>query len=363
MNLMQSYKIAVLPGDGIGPEVMKAALKVLDTSGEIEAVRFDYEYAQVGGCAIDETGEPLSKETLEMCQHSDAVLLGAVGGPSWESLPHDQKPEQALLKLRSGLGLYSNLRPAVVFPALAKASSLREDVVKGVDIMVVRELTGGIYFGTPKGTDKNRSWNTMVYQRHEVERIARVAFDLARKRNGRVTSVDKANVLDVSQFWRDIVIEVHKNYADVALDHMYVDNAAMQLVRTPRQFDVIVTSNMFGDILSDIAAMVTGSLGMLPSASLGEKHALYEPVHGSAPDLAGQGKANPLAMIMSVAMMLNYTLDLPQAGAAIQTAVSEVLEAGYRTGELYQPGDKLVNTNEISELVIKKMLAVRKRVV
>jgi len=359
---MQNYKIAVLPGDGIGPEVMDAALKVLDAVGEMESVQFEYEYAQVGGCAIDETGSPLSKETLDMCQRSDAALLGAVGGPKWESLPQDRKPEQALLKLRGGLGLYSNLRPAVVFPALAGASSLREEIVSGVDVMVVRELTGGIYFGTPKGADENKGWNTMVYERHEVERIARVAFDLARKRSGRVCSVDKANVLDVSQFWRDIVIEVHKDYPDVELEHMYVDNAAMQLVRTPKQFDVIVTGNMFGDILSDIASMVTGSLGMLPSASLGEKYSLYEPVHGSAPDIAGQNIANPLAMIMSVAMMLSYTLDLPQAGATIQAAVSEVLEAGYRTGELYQEGNKLVTTTEMSELVIKKLAQIRERV-
>ncbi len=359
---MQSYKIAVLPGDGIGPEVMDAALKVLDAVGKMESVQFEYEYAQVGGCAIDETGSPLSKETLQMCQRSDAALLGAVGGPKWESLPQDKKPEQALLKLRGGLGLYSNLRPAVVFPALARASSLQEEIVSGVDVMVVRELTGGIYFGTPKGADENKGWNTMVYERHEVERIARVAFDLARKRNSRVCSVDKANVLDVSQFWRDIVIEVHKDYPDVELEHMYVDNAAMQLVRTPKQFDVIVTGNMFGDILSDIASMVTGSLGMLPSASLGEKYSLYEPVHGSAPDIAGQNVANPLAMIMSVAMMLSYTLDLPQAGAAVQEAVSKVLEAGYRTGELFQEGDKLVTTTEMSELVIKKLTQVRERV-
>ncbi|MCF7822698.1 MAG: 3-isopropylmalate dehydrogenase [Candidatus Marinimicrobia bacterium] len=359
---MRSYKIAVLAGDGIGPEVMNAALKVLNTIGEMEAVKFEYEYAQVGGCAIDETGYPISEETLDMCKRSDSVLLGAVGGPKWESLPQDQKPEQALLKLRGGLGLYSNLRPAVVFPALADSSSLREEVVSGVDVMVVRELTGGIYFGTPKGSDQNKAWNTMVYERHEVERIAHVAFDLARKRSGRVTSVDKANVLDVSQFWRDIVIEVHKQYPDIKLDHMYVDNAAMQLVRTPKQFDVIVTSNMFGDILSDIASMVTGSLGMLPSASLGEKYALYEPVHGSAPDIAGQGKANPLAMIMSVSMMLNYTLDLPKSGLAIQTAISEVLESGYRTAELYREGDKLVSTDEMSDLVIKKLTQVSERV-
>ena len=352
---MRTFKLAVLPGDGIGPEVMEAAIRVLNKVGDLEAVAFDYEYAQVGGCAIDEGGTPLSKETLTLCQHSDAVLLGAVGGPKWESLPQEQKPEQALLKLRSGLGLYSNLRPAMVFPALVDASSLREEIVSGVDVMVVRELTGGIYFGTPKGADEDRGWNTMVYERHEVERIARVAFDLARKRRGRVTSVDKANVLDVSQFWRDIVIQVHQDYPDVTLDHMYVDNAAMQLVRSPKQFDVIVTGNMFGDILSDIAAMVTGSLGMLPSASLGERYALYEPVHGSAPDIAGQNKANPLAMILSVAMMLSYTLDLPGAGAAVQEAVAAVLEAGYRTQELYREGDKLVGTSEMSDLVIQKL--------
>lgn len=352
MGSMKTFKIAVLPGDGIGPEVMDAALKVLDKVGELESVKFEYETALVGGCAIDKSGAPLSEATLEMCRRSDAVLLGAVGGPRWEALPQDQKPEQALLKLRSGLGLFSNLRPAVVFPALAGASSLKEDIVSGVDVMVVRELTGGIYFGSPKGANENRGWNTMVYEKYEVERIARVAFELARKRSGRVTSVDKANVLDVSQFWRDIVIDIHKEYPDVTLDHMYVDNAAMQLVRSPKQFDVIVTGNLFGDILSDIAAMVTGSLGMLPSASLGEKYALYEPVHGSAPDIAGQNKANPLAMISSVAMMLNYTLDMPEAGAAIQSAVAAVLDAGYRSQELYQEGDKLVSTTQMRDLVI-----------
>ena len=352
---MKSFKIAVLGGDGIGPEVMDAALKVLDKIGEMESVDFQYEYAQVGGCAIDETGSPLSEATLELCRRSDSVLLGAVGGPKWENLPQDKKPEQALLGLREGLGLYSNLRPANVFPALAGASSLREEIVSGVDVMVVRELTGGIYFGSPKGADADKGWNTMVYERHEVERIAHVAFDLAQKRNGKLTSVDKANVLDVSQFWRDIVIEVHKQYPDVELDHMYVDNACMQMVRDPKQFDVIVTGNMFGDILSDVAAMVTGSLGMLPSASLGSEYALYEPVHGSAPDIAGQNKANPLAMILSVAMMLNYTLEMPRAGRVLMEGVSELLEEGYRTTELHQAGDKLVSTSEMSELLIAKL--------
>jgi len=352
---MRSINLAILGGDGIGPEVMDASLKILNKIGELESVDFNYEYALVGGCAIDEFGAPISEGTLKMCKQKDAVLLGAVGGPKWESLPQDQKPEQALLKLRESLGLYSNLRPANVFPALVGASSLREEIVSGVDVMVVRELTGGIYFGTPKGATKDKGWNTMVYERHEVERIAHVAFDLARKRRGKLTSVDKANVLDVSQFWRDIIIEVHKDYPDVELDHMYVDNAAMQLVRSPKQFDVIVTGNMFGDILSDIAAMVTGSLGMLPSASLGSEYALYEPVHGSAPDIAGQNKANPLAMILSVAMMLSYTLDMPRAGDILVEQVSQLLEEGYRTQELYQAGDKLVSTTEMSELLIEKL--------
>jgi len=355
MSHKRSFTIAVLPGDGIGPEVMDAALAVLEALGEQESVAFKFEQALIGGCAIDEYGTPLTQETLDMCRRSDAVLLGAVGGPKWESLPQNQKPEQALLGLRSGLGLYSNLRPAMVFPALTSASSLREEIVSGVDVMVVRELTGGIYFGSPKGADHSKGWNTMVYERHEVERIARAAFDLARKRSGRVTSVDKANVLDVSQFWRDIVIDIHGDYPDVELDHMYVDNAAMQLVRSPKQFDVIVTGNLFGDILSDIAAMVTGSLGMLPSASLGEQFALYEPVHGSAPDIAGQNKANPLAIIMSISMMLSYTLDLPGAGETLKKAVTEVLEDGYRTAEIYQEGDQLVGTTEMRDLVIEKL--------
>lgn len=354
---MQTYTIAVLPGDGIGPEVMQSALAVLNKIAELESVSFNFEEAQVGGCAIDEFATPLPEGVLELCRRSDAVLLGAVGGPQWEHLPQDQKPERALLGLREGLGLYSNLRPATVFPALAGASSLREEIVSGVDLMVVRELTGGIYFGNPRGSDSTRGWNTMVYERKEVERIARVAFDLARKRRGKLTSVDKANVLDVSQFWRDIVNEIHAEYPEVQLDHMYVDNAAMQLVRDPGQFDVIVTGNMFGDILSDVAAMVTGSLGMLPSASLGSEHALYEPVHGSAPDIAGQDKANPLAMILSVAMMLNYTLDMPRAGQAITSQVGEILNAGFRTIELYQPATQLVTTSQMSKLLIQKLEA------
>lgn len=357
---MRSFKIAVLGGDGIGPEVTEAALKVLNKVGELDSTSFQYEYAKVGGCAIDAYGMPLQAETVELCKASDAVLLGAVGGPKWEDLPQDQKPEQALLGLRAGLGLYANLRPATVFPALAGASSLREEVVSGVDVMVVRELTGGIYFGLPKGADGQKGWNTMVYERHEVERIAHVAFDLAMKRNKKLTSVDKANVLDVSQFWRDIIIDVSKDYPEVKVDHMYVDNAAMQMVRDPKQFDVIVTGNMFGDIISDIAAMVTGSLGMLPSASLGSDYALYEPVHGSAPDIAGQNKANPLAMILSVAMMLKYTLDMPEAADAITNEVAGLLTEGYRSTELYQSGDKLVSTTEMSDLLVDRLGVVYK---
>jgi len=352
---MSSYKVTILGGDGIGPEVMDAALKVLNKVGQLESVNFGYQHAKVGGCAIDAFGKPMEDGTIELCKDSDAVLLGAVGGPKWEDLPQDQKPERALLGLREGLGLYSNLRPANVFPALAGASSLREEIVSGVDVMVVRELTGGIYFGDPKGSTDEKGWNTMVYERHEVERIAHVAFELARKRNGKLTSVDKANVLDVSQFWRDIVMEVHKEYPDVALDHMYVDNAAMQMVRDPKQFDVIVTGNMFGDIISDIAAMVTGSLGMLPSASLGSEYALYEPVHGSAPDIAGQDKANPLAMILSVAMMLKYSLDMPGAADAITAQVAALLDEGYRTTELCQEGDQLVSTSGMSDLLVQRL--------
>ncbi|MBT3479134.1 MAG: 3-isopropylmalate dehydrogenase [Candidatus Marinimicrobia bacterium] len=351
---MKSYQLTVLPGDGIGPEIMDPALQVLDLVGQEFSVQFDYEEALFGGCSIDKHGVPVTDETLEKCKKSDAVLLGAVGGPKWDSQPHENKPEQGLLKLRESLGLYANLRPAKIYNALLEASSLRPSVIRKADVMVVRELTGGIYFGKPRGMDKNKGWNTLTYSRKEVERIARSAFELARKRDNRVTSVHKANVLESSQFWRDVVEEVHKEYPDVFLNEMYVDNAAMQLVRDPKQFDVIVTQNLFGDILSDISAMVTGSLGMLPSASLGEKHSLYEPVHGTAPEIAGQNRANPLAMIGSVAMMLDYTFDLPDAATMIYDAISEVLELGFRTEDIATRNTSVVSTTGMRDLILEK---------
>ena len=351
-----TYKIAVIPGDGIGKEVTAQAVKVLKVAGE--KFGFDFEMTQVdaGGCAIDKYGKALPEETLAVCKESDAVLLGAVGGIKWDTLPGNQRPEQALLGLRKGLGLFANLRPAVLHQALKEASPLKAEIIgDGLDVMVVRELTGGIYFGE-RGREGDTAYDTEAYSKNEVERIARVAFDIAMKRNKKLMSVDKANILESSRLWREVVEEVAKEYPEVALDHMYVDNAAMQLVRNPKQFDVIVTSNMFGDILSDEASMITGSIGMLPSASLGEsKPGMYEPVHGSAPDIAGQGKANPLAMIVSAAMMLRYSFSLPAAADAVENAVSKVLDAGYRTGDIMSPGTKLVGTEEMGRLVIENL--------
>ncbi|NTV47516.1 MAG: 3-isopropylmalate dehydrogenase, partial [Chlorobiales bacterium] len=324
-------KIVSLPGDGIGQEVVASAEELIHVIAENFHLDIEIDQRLFGGCSYDKHGSMLTDETLEACKNADAVLLGAVGGPKWEALPHDKKPEAGLLKLRKELGLYANLRPAKVYNALANASTLKTDVLKGTDFVVVRELTGGIYFGQPRGYDQNKGWNTMVYERYEVERIARQAFDLARKRGKRVMSIDKANVLEVSQFWREIVHDIHKQYPDVELKDMYVDNAAMQIVRNPKQFDVIVTSNLFGDILSDISGMITGSLGMLPSASLGDKYALYEPIHGSAPDIAGQNKANPLATIASVAMMFEYTFDMLKVARLIYDAIEKTLDKGYRT--------------------------------
>ncbi len=351
---MRSYHLTVLPGDGIGPEIMDAALRVLDLVGQEFNVQFDYDEATFGGCSIDKHGIPVTDETLEKCKNSDAVLLGAVGGPKWDDQPHDKKPEAGLLKLREALGLYANLRPAKIYNALLDASSLRPSVIRKADVMVVRELTGGIYFGQPRGMDEEKAWNTLTYSKHEVERIARSAFELARKRDNRVTSVHKSNVLESSQFWRDVVEEVHKEYSDVFLNEMYVDNAAMQLVRDPKQFDVIVTQNLFGDILSDISAMITGSLGMLPSASLGEKHSLYEPVHGTAPEIAGKNLANPLAMIGSVAMMLDYTFNMPEAANMIYDAISEVLELGFRTEDIATRNTSVVSTTGMRDLILEK---------
>ncbi|MBU0559871.1 MAG: 3-isopropylmalate dehydrogenase [Bacteroidetes bacterium] len=346
------YKIILLPGDGIGIEVTKSALSVMKTVAELFNVELEFEKHLIGGSSYDAYGEPLTKETLQACYNSDAVFLGAVGGYKWESLPHNLKPEAALLKLRKALGLFTNIRPAKIYKPLIDSSSLKKEVLSGVDFLVLRELTGGIYFGEPREFDANHGLNTMVYFKDEVERIAHMAFKIARERNNKVTSVDKANVLEVSQFWRNVVHQVHKEYEDVLLNDLYVDNAAMQIVHNPKQFDVILTSNLFGDILSDIAGMITGSLGMLPSASLGNKYALYEPVHGSAPDIAGQNKANPLAAIASVAMMFDYSFEMKKAASLINEAIVKTLEDGYRTVDIQSEGCKIVSTEKMTQIVI-----------
>lgn len=352
-----THRILVIPGDGIGAEVMPHVLRVLGAVG----VPLSIEVGDLGGVAIDRHGTPLPNQTLKAAQASDAVLLGAVGGPKWDALPMDQRPEKGLLGLRAGLDAFANLRPAMLFAPLADASSLRPELVAGLDMLIVRELTGGIYFGEPRGVEtdngRRRGFNTDVYTEGEIERIARVAFDLAGKRNARLTSVDKANVLEVTQLWRDVVTEVHADFPNIELDHLYVDNAAMQLVRAPKQFDVIVTGNLFGDILSDAAAMLTGSLGMLPSASLNAKgQGIYEPVHGSAPDIAGQNVANPLATILSAAMMLRYSLGEADAADRVESAVNTVLEDGIRTADIMpvENADKvrIVGTKEMADTVI-----------
>ena len=343
--MSKNYKITLLPGDGIGSEIMKVAVAVLQAIAPKFDITFAFETALVGGAAIDATGHPLPDETMQLCQNSDAVLLAAVGGEKWDTMPSNLRPEQALLGLRAGMGLFANLRPAKILPQLIDASTLKREVVEGVDILVVRELTGGIYFGKPKGivADENgmrRGFNTMVYTELEIDRIARVGFESAKKRRGSVCSVDKSNVLEVSQLWRDRVISISSEYPDVKLSHMYVDNAAMQLIRNPKQFDVILTSNLFGDILSDAAAMLTGSIGMLPSASLGAegKPGIFEPVHGSAPDIAGKDLANPLAQVLSAAMMLRYAFNEGAAADAIEAAVNTVLDSGQRTGDIMADG-------------------------
>ena len=330
-----THRILVIPGDGIGAEVMPHVLRVLETLD----LELSFDTGELGGAAIDKHGTPLPARTLEAARAADAVLLGAVGGPKWDALPMDRRPEKGLLGLRAGLDAFANLRPAMLFAPLAGASSLRPELVAGLDMLIVRELTGGIYFGEPRGIEnsrgRRRGFNTDVYTEDEIERIARVAFDLAGKRNGRLTSVDKANVLEVTQLWRDVVTEVHTEFPNIELDHLYVDNAAMQLVRAPKQFDVIVTGNLFGDILSDAAAMLTGSLGMLPSASLNASgKGIYEPVHGSAPDIAGRNVANPLATILSAAMMLRYSLGEADAAEGVESAVNAVLEEGIRTADI-----------------------------
>lgn len=355
-------KICVMPGDGIGPEIVEQALLVLKAIEKKFNHTFEIEEALIGGIAIDKTGGPLPQETIDKCKKSDAVLLGAVGGSKWDTLDPSIRPERGLLAIRKELGLFANLRPAFLFPELKGACLLRPDIVEdGLDIMVIRELTGGIYFGTPAGVDTNcdgtkMGYNTMVYNDAEVRRIAKVAFETAMKRSKSLCSVDKANVLAVSRLWREIVIEVSKDYPEVELSHMYVDNAAMQLVRDPKQFDTIVTGNLFGDILSDEAAVITGSIGMLPSASLGSSGpGLYEPIHGSAPDIAGQNKANPLATILSLSMMFRYSFGVEQEAACVEQAVQKVLQQGYRTGDIMEEGMKCVSTTEMGNLVLQNL--------
>ena len=354
-------KVLVLPGDGIGQEVVNPAVEVMQVAAQQQGVTIDVEEALVGGAAIDDCGSPLPESTLAKAKAADAVLLGGVGGPKWDDLPTAQRPEKGLLGLRQELGLFANLRPALLASSLAGASSLKPELVSDLDILIVRELTGGIYFGEPRGVETRDNervgFNTLVYAEHEIERIARVSFDLASKRNGRLCSVDKANVLEVSQLWREVVTSLASDYPDVELSHMYVDNAAMQLVRAPKQFDVIVTGNMFGDILSDVAAMLKGSLGMLPSASLSASGAgMYEPVHGTAPDIAGQDKANPLATILSVGMLFRYSLDMPEAADNVDRAVAKVLADGHRTADI--AGDAqadAVGCRTMGELVIENL--------
>ncbi len=351
------YKIALLPGDGIGPEVIAQTTMVLDKIGMKYGDSFAYTELLAGGCAIDAVGEPLPQVTIDGCLASDSVLLGAVGGPKWDTLPGEQRPERALLGLRGALGLFANIRPAILHQALKEACPLREDIIgDGIDVCVVRELTGGMYFGDRgrrQGDMGEEAYDTECYSEVEVERIARTAFEIARKRAKKVTSVDKANVLESSRLWRSVVIRVAKEYPDVVLDHMYVDNASMQLIRDPHQFDVMVTTNMFGDILSDEASMITGSIGMLPSASLGEGTlGMYEPIHGSAPDIAGQDRANPIATILSAAMMLRFSFGQEQAADSIEKAVTQVLAQGYRTGDIMSSGMKLVGTKEMGQLIL-----------
>ncbi|KAL6497096.1 3-isopropylmalate dehydrogenase, chloroplastic [Orobanche gracilis] len=357
----KTYTLTLLPGDGIGPEVISVAKSALQLVASVEGFEFKFKEMPVGGAALDLTSVPLPEETLSAAKDSDAVLLGAIGGYKWDYNEKHLKPETGLLQLRAGLQVFANLRPATVFPQLVDASTLKKEVAEGVDLMVVRELTGGIYFGKPRGFGKNENgeetgFNTEVYAAHEIDRIARVAFETARKRRGKLCSVDKANVLEASMLWRKRVIATASEYPDVELSHMYVDNAAMQLVRNPKQFDTIVTNNIFGDILSDEASMITGSIGMLPSASLGESGpGLFEPIHGSAPDIAGQDKANPLATLLSAAMLLKYGLGQEKAARRIEAAVLDTLDRGFRTGDIYSDGLKLVGCKEMGEQVLKSI--------
>ena len=358
-----TYKIAVLSGDGIGPEIMAEALKVLDAVSKKRGLDFEYNKALIGGCAYDEHGVPLPQETIDICKNSDAVMLGAVGDWKYDKLPPEVRPEKALLGIRKALNLFANLRPAIVYDELTSSSPLKAEIVSGVDIMIVRELTGDVYFGTPRGIDEidgeKVGYNNMIYKESEIERIAHVAFQTAMKRNKKLCSVDKANVLDVSRLWREVMERVAQDYPEVELSHMYVDNAAMQIIRAPKQFDVIVTGNIFGDILSDEASMLAGSLGMLPSASLSDgKIGMYEPIHGSAPDLRGQNVVNPTATILSAAMMLKYSFGLNEIHDEIELAVKAVLKAGYRTKDIYMSEEQtLVGTSQMGDLIAQQILA------
>ncbi|WP_088103740.1 3-isopropylmalate dehydrogenase [Halalkalibacter urbisdiaboli] len=355
--------IAVLPGDGIGPEVVQAGIRVLDEIGRIFNHEFTYNYAKIGGVAIDEENTPLPDATIDICKQSDAILLGAVGGPKWDTLPGHLRPEKGLLGIRKALQLFANLRPVTVYESLSEASTLKNEVIKGVDLLIVRELTGGIYFGEPRERRQENGEevvvDTLSYTRSEIERIIRKGFELAAVRRGKVTSVDKANVLESSRVWREVAEAISKEFPNVELEHMLVDNAAMQLIRNPRQFDVMVTENMFGDILSDEASMLTGSLGMLPSSSLSDGGpGLYEPIHGSAPDIAGKGLANPLATIASVAMMLKYEFSFEKEAEAVQHAIDTVLNDGYRTADLAADGEKALSTEEMTEKIIEVLAKV-----
>ncbi len=359
-------RLLMLPGDGIGPEVMGEVRRIIDWMDARRHVSFDMDEDLLGGCAIDAHGVPVTDATIEAAKAADAVLLGAAGGPKWDNVAFEIRPEAGLLRIRKDLGLFANLRPAIVFDALADASTLKREVVSGLDILILRELTGGIYFGEPRGVEElpdgtRRGVNTLVYTTPEIERIARAGFELAGKRSKRLCSVDKANVLECTRMWREEVERIAPDYPEIALSHMLVDNAAMQLIREPKQFDVIVTTNMFGDILSDAASMATGSLGMLPSASLGapdesgRRNALYEPVHGTAPDIAGENKANPLASVLSYAMMLRYSFDMEEDAKLVERAVENVLDAGLRTGDIMQPGRTLVSTTQMGEAVVAEL--------
>jgi 3-isopropylmalate dehydrogenase len=358
--MSQEFNITVLPGDGIGPEVIREAVKILKIIENKKNLKLNLTEAPVGGAGYEAAGHPLPDDTLKAAQSADAVLLGAVGGPKWETIDFSLRPERALLGLRSSLGLFANLRPAKIFAPLAEASTLKPEVVEGLDIMVVRELTGGIYFGEPRGVETladgtRRGVNTLVYTEAEIERIAKVAFDVAGKRDKNVYSIDKANVLECTGLWREVVTKVHADYQDITLSHMYVDNCAMQLVRNPKQFDVIVTTNMFGDILSDQASMLTGSIGMLPSASLGGKTAMYEPIHGSAPDIAGQDVANPLATILSVGMMFKYSFNLEDINTLLEVVVNDILDEGYRTKDIMSKGGIEVGCAAMGDRVAEEL--------